>query len=564
MHLLEDMGVPAHTRNDMKGHLEHASSGFSYDWYDSWWFYPLKTLSGLGNIYEYWVDEKIKATEKIGQNYVKELCDRKQVNIPDPFTIPEQYWDKEVYHTNSTEFDQRIMTAGLAEYTNANYLSQYAMFTENKDKNDRKYFPFPRFESVGGEPPGYKQIKAEDGQYDNVRHLYKKIDGEIFSGEPFAKYSYTWKAVNDKGDELDPETMDIVGRLCFILDDEVHEAYAKRLLPKTVSYAAGFLNYFFRGRLEITTAVPILRNDYIKYMMISIKNLTPTKETLVSGNFSISCRYTPEGKNPDGSDDKFAQSWTREFDSLNLGYNEEIQRVLLTFADPIPKRASIKKITLAFCGQLGVENQSVIGTVLDTDKDNHKFGTILMAEEWDNTPAGDNQWTHANAEAEQGKCSSIVQNGLLAKTNIRYAGYKTDQWNVSKYIPLSPILITPDSYIQFKVNEMFENSDSIEASQYIDLKFTNGTGLFFTRDGGTLFPRPGTGYYKFDLGFMIIDNICDLLKNVSIAVPEPPEELYLKEASFIQMMWPADSVSEVQYEQHMTSDFIQVIEGIHK
>ena len=43
-----------------------------------------------------------------------------------------------------------------------------------------------------------------------------------------------------------------IGSIRLWLDDNVHNTYAKELLPRAVGYSAGLLNYFFRGTLEIT------------------------------------------------------------------------------------------------------------------------------------------------------------------------------------------------------------------------------------------------------------------------------------------------------------------------
>ena len=36
-----------------------------------------------------------------------------------------------------------------------------------------------------------------------------------------------------------------------MLDDNVHNTYSKKLLPRAVGYSAGLLNYFFRGTIGI-------------------------------------------------------------------------------------------------------------------------------------------------------------------------------------------------------------------------------------------------------------------------------------------------------------------------
>ena len=249
LHLIEDMGVPAHTRNDFKGHTDFTKItkgtfleiiGIGLEPYEKWAPDSWAKFSGAGNLYEYWVEDRIEGNE----GYVGSLCTSDKMLIP-KFSRPEEYWDKEQYNNAGFDPDDSLPLngkerVGLSEYTSANYLSKCAMFTE-------EYFPYPREECLETVPKEKKWVTAEDAQYDLVWYQYKMKDGEIFDKEPFVKVSYTYDAVNAKGNEVYPA----VGKLCYILDDNVHEAYAERLLPKTVSYAAGFLNYFFRGKIDL-------------------------------------------------------------------------------------------------------------------------------------------------------------------------------------------------------------------------------------------------------------------------------------------------------------------------
>ncbi len=126
-----------------------------------------------------------------------------------------------------------------------------AMFTKKYDYDNKDLFPYPREESLEKHLETYKEITAEDGKSDYVRYPHKIKDGEIFDEEPFVGYSYLRMPLIYAVCEITREKCYEIGKLCYILDDNIHEAYAKRLLPKTVSYAAGFLNYFFRGKIDL-------------------------------------------------------------------------------------------------------------------------------------------------------------------------------------------------------------------------------------------------------------------------------------------------------------------------
>lgn len=579
MHLLQDVAVPAHVRNDFsKGHMQVIPERLRLLGLES---FLSNLLADTGNMFE------IYASKTFSEEYIlngkgappwfrasgENENGEKLINLTQKTLT--NFWDTDNYKGEAHDIMLNLNQIGLAEYTNYNFVSAATIFTEgNLDdenvKNDKHYFPFPRRESIEAqlEAYGYNDIlpviEVRDGVLMNPRYAFSTATSHNEEIKSFVTPSYLSKVLYEEIGQGDNQYYDMyyIYFKSFGLNTDCYTDYAKLLIPRAISYSASLLDYFFRGRLEITQAVPVLRHNSFKYISVSAKNITPTEEALADGEFTISCRYTPKGKNPDGSEDEFTHS--NSYPCKSLEYNQEVTRMFFTFINPIPKDAEIKKITLAYKGKLGEEKDAVIGTVLDADDlIQHDFGKIIFEEDWKNAPTDDDLWTHANVSAEQGECSSIVENGILTKKNIRYAGQKIDPWNTSKYIPATPILITPDSSLQFKIDHMTVSHD-IEASQYIDLKFTNGTGLFFTHDDGKLFFRPGTGFYHFPLGFIILDNIYDLLKNAQIATPKPPEELYLEEVSFIQMMWPVNLPTESQHEQHMTSDFIQVIEGIHK
>ncbi len=138
LHLIEDMGVPADTRNDFyRGHWEYTEIGdgvflklilppIFLEPYEDWFpdILPIKIL-GWGNFYEYWVELEIIKENKLGNNYVGSLCTPDKMLIPE-FSTPEEYWDRGKYDgagfnpdgTLSLNGKERV---GLSEYTSANY-----------------------------------------------------------------------------------------------------------------------------------------------------------------------------------------------------------------------------------------------------------------------------------------------------------------------------------------------------------------------------------------------------------------------------------------------------------
>jgi len=328
-----------------------------------------------------------------------------------------------------------------------------------------------------------------------------------------------------------------------------------------------FLDYFFRGRLEITEAVPVLRNHSIKYIKVDAKNITPTKEALTDGEFTVSCRYTPKGKNLDGSEDKFASS--TPYPCASLDYNQEMTWMFFTFINPIPEDATIKKITLAYKGKLGEEDNAVIGAVetFDNGSTEYRFGETIFGEEWDdkeNSLTKNHPWIKNMSADIGGTAYADVESGILKQSNKRDAGNEEGRYNVTLLKLTEPLHIGNNAFLQFKFDEMKEiPNGSPDYSQYLRLMFSNNTSLMFTYEGGVIYAHSGAAYYKFIPGYIILGNIFDLLQNQQKTVTEP-ETFYLTDILIAQEMYKLSTSEDVQFEQYLESDFISIVEGMQK
>ncbi len=269
LHLLQDMGAPAHTRNDMFGHLDLTRIEFSvpYKW--------------MGNLYEFWVKKKLEEDrtyiESVSQNII----------IPE-FVKAEDYWDKGIYDgafPDDTMPGNGAERCGLAEYSNANFLSKRVTFNEGFPFGDDHYFPYPAKSSIENMPP--EEITAEDGNIEMVLYLRKDKDGEIV--ERLALARYFSKELLIKLMSLD---IDRYYRLAYILDDKVHESYAEKLIPKTVAYTTGLINYFFRGTIEIQLPADARSSSVFK---LNAKNTSLYGEEMSSGVIELVVRYELNG-----------------------------------------------------------------------------------------------------------------------------------------------------------------------------------------------------------------------------------------------------------------------------
>lgn len=266
LHLMEDMGVPAHARNDFAGHLNYTEL--------ERWYKILNPKNFLGNLYEFHVKRKAKDDA----SYISSFSPSAIVPI---FNTPQEYWGNGNY--TGANPDQTIVNngAGLAEYSNANFLSRCTIFTNNLPQDDKRYFPFPNESSVS--IPNPHVITAEDGKPDTVLHFNKDRDGEQINN--FVAAKYVW----DRFYSDNPMAADY--RLAFYLDDSVHEAYAGKLIPKTVGYAAGLINYFFRGTISITDNTIETFDDTYR-IHLSVTNTTSSTEDMDNGAICLVIKYS--------------------------------------------------------------------------------------------------------------------------------------------------------------------------------------------------------------------------------------------------------------------------------
>ena len=295
IHLIEDMAVPAHTRNDFSSHVYFQDAGFRNP---TTWF---------GNSFEWYVKQNpslVTGSEVVQIDFTNASITR--------------FWDTDVYDGSSRLKDTSL---GLAEYTNANFFSDYTIFAESKDSQDVHYFPLP----AKSDTNAYLiEQQAEDGTTDKV--YYVKLDGEDYK---LAAYSYFhwWR-------NLLP-----YWGWAYDLDDEVHKGYAQKLVPRAVGYSAWLLNYFFRGELKV------VQNTYSD--SITITNNSSEK---VDGTFALYYDAADGNRKPvsDGS-------WSLMLEAGNT--SDE-----LSFTEPTDLGED-KPYILVFEGTLGNESNAVVGKI---------------------------------------------------------------------------------------------------------------------------------------------------------------------------------------------------------
>jgi len=311
------MAVPAHVRNDMTSHL----------------FNGLNVSKWMSNPFEKYVIAHFAA---INDTPVKPV-----------FSAPmrlSDFWDKNSY-TDQTS-PSAGTDQGLAEYTNANFVSDFTIFRPVSDTGH--YFKYPS-EATSVDKVHYTIADPIKPGQTITRTYYQKTgdgdDGYRLAGVGFLN---RWSMSLTPLKRVSP------------MDDYVHDDYAKKILPRAVGYSAALLDYFFRGKFNLTVATP----DDITFRSIKLtaQNDTPN-EAMETGDVSLVIRYkalTETGSGP---------VKTVNFPSADYSYKVvKLQNVdlsnprELTFdlsADPLPLNFSDMTIQLVYKGPLGNETDAV-------------------------------------------------------------------------------------------------------------------------------------------------------------------------------------------------------------
>lgn len=205
MHLISDMAVPAHVRND-----PHPFS----DPYEDWTTVNQKVLP-----YENYYPVKLTSFSNPAPS----------ATAPLPIS---PLWDKDIYDGSNPD-ELWSLDAGLAEFTNANFLS-HDTFGE---------YPHPNFADPGllYEVKWHDRptIVAEDNNVDSPAYIWRLVGGQ---------QKYRLAAANYFAIETDDGLVSGFGKT---LDDEVNRDYAGELIPRAIGYSTALLDYFLRGDIDL-------------------------------------------------------------------------------------------------------------------------------------------------------------------------------------------------------------------------------------------------------------------------------------------------------------------------
>lgn len=240
LHLLQDTAQPQHVRNDR----HNPTSG---DWFDD-----LFATSQARRTYEVWTNYRATLGEissPSGEEDSFKAFFATQASVPpiQSGNYPKPMFSKaiEFFTTRASDADFRDRR-GLADFTNRNVYSEGTIFSNAYNS--------PPFTSAN---PGLSFIERTVGsstlfgtlsvfdvlwdRNDSVQPGFVDPPLQAFGGKiPLLRRSI-WTGLPLAGDEGD------------IIALDQYTTHADMLIPRAISYGAGLIDYFFRGRLEVNS-----------------------------------------------------------------------------------------------------------------------------------------------------------------------------------------------------------------------------------------------------------------------------------------------------------------------
>ncbi|MFC1862695.1 hypothetical protein ACFL1Z_01920, partial [Thermodesulfobacteriota bacterium] len=365
----------------------------------------------------------------------------------------------------------------------------------------------------------------------------------------------------------------------FKIDDECAKNYAEILLPRAIGYSSALLDYFFRGKIEITNP-KLGYNDgtrEIDSVTLSAKNISSIDkngeviEEMQDGTVQLVLEYKYPTFDPDPEADAYAEGYkTTEVQGLTSIPSDAPIEIEVNLTDALPPQITELQLFLVFRGKLGNEDGGIaVGF--------KEVAGILFEEDWDNGLTGNNSWYHTTAAENPANGETLndilyhvpINDFIFIKENKRYVGHDTARWNGSS-IDLknadhpNGILITENTYIQFFLPVMAINEKPPAETgytndwQYLEFRFNNDLIIQLSQGDQFIYENETTAYYSWDPELIFIDNIYSLFERDPywISIPEP---LYLESIRLDQQLWYLDDPSTVEHVQHMEVDFIRIV-----
>jgi hypothetical protein len=251
-HLVQDASVPAHTRNDA-----HPSIPVPF----------LNTFIPLNSDwYEDWVEDT-RLTDRAAFDRLLALSPTRPLRLVLHSSDPAA----PVGIAGLIDTDQLMAdgpapsifgpaSSGIAEFTNANFLSRDTLFTG---------FARP---TVGDLGPGF---------YEDERGAFRQYFPKVVPGTAAVEVPH-FVAEAALTLHLKPFSTAAPQRVMWRLTPRVHEDYARELIPRAIGYSAELIDYFFRGRLDVDVS-----SDPFNPALVRISGTNASPEPLFQGTLML-------------------------------------------------------------------------------------------------------------------------------------------------------------------------------------------------------------------------------------------------------------------------------------
>lgn len=360
MHLIEDMAVPAHTRDE--SHIN-------------------------GNIYEQWVEyirQKYPNLFNSFLSYYQYTPDPSLFKIRyNPYaTIPiAGLFDADIYNSTDgyTGVNPNVTTGavGISEYTNANFFSEGTICQD---------FAFPSLSSTNVYQ-GYMVFTNPRGGNSTVdKGYYIKAPGTGDSMYYLATVGYLkdyvtniiWQLHNTSQNWIFQQEIAEAMNNKAQLDDTCYTDYANRLIPRAVGYSSALLQYFFRGQIDmgVQEEVECPDENYdcatwnVNTVTLSLKNSTPDVSPNVPENMDGTLEVYYKFRQVYGQGD-FSPNTLLGSYQVSLPVGGGYQQLVIPNLSFPENEGGEAQYTLVFRGTLGLESGAVVGRVID-------FGFLAM------------------------------------------------------------------------------------------------------------------------------------------------------------------------------------------
>jgi hypothetical protein len=342
VHLVQDTAQPQHARNDR--HL-HEDGGFT-----SW--------------YERYTDAQRRDNRLNYAGYAP-------VSLP----LARSYWAAEISDP-ATDLE-----LGLAQYSNRNFVSRDTNFqgtfaaplpAEGFPRPDPRA-GFPEYISAGD--PEIAQCAPTENLTGAVVFIRTLVDDQYTGEAPVPARTSTLSV-------FDPHLRDAGHPPVFGLNRCTMDAAHTFLIPRAVGYSAGFIDHFFRGRLEVTPPAQFAYGiaetfgdaRFFTKLRFKLRKSAPTNESAGTGTVWAVVRYRPPADGMTSLIENPLKVFTSTPALENLvpplfavsapqtvSVTETAQEVTFDFgADPIPANSADLYLTVLYRGPLGLEQDAVM------------------------------------------------------------------------------------------------------------------------------------------------------------------------------------------------------------